>query len=270
MSAIRSLRQLSLSTSRIVAARSSCATSTARRLPALAARVSAPATRAFSVSARSFAEGSSDVVLSQKLAEELQYEKTAAADVAEPEFLKSFKEQGVWAIEDVAGNDEVTLSRKFGNENIRLMFSIADIQSQEEDPAFADEEEGEEPASEDEPIHTYGIRVAFSVTKSNGPGAINVDTVCQEGSFMVDAISFYKDARIGTELSAEADWKRRGLYIGPQFDTLDVSVQEEFEKYLQERGINESLALFIPEYAEYKEQKEYLKWLENVKSFVDL
>jgi complement component 1 Q subcomponent-binding protein len=34
-----------------------------------------------------------------------------------------------------------------------------------------------------------------------------------------------------------------------------VGVQEEFEKFLQERGINESLSLFIPEYAEYKEQK---------------
>jgi complement component 1 Q subcomponent-binding protein len=34
-----------------------------------------------------------------------------------------------------------------------------------------------------------------------------------------------------------------------------VGVQEEFEKFLQERGINESLALFIPEYAEYKEQQ---------------
>jgi Mitochondrial glycoprotein len=32
-----------------------------------------------------------------------------------------------------------------------------------------------------------------------------------------------------------------------------VGVQEEFEKFLQERGINESLALFIPEYVEYKE-----------------
>lgn len=40
-----------------------------------------------------------------------------------------------------------------------------------------------------------------------------------------------------------------------QFDTLDVTVQEEFEKFLQERGINESLASFIPEFAEYKEQK---------------
>lgn len=44
------------------------------------------------------------------------------------------------------------------------MFSIADIQAQEEDPAF-DEEGAEEDSAGDEPIHSYGIRVAFSVTK---------------------------------------------------------------------------------------------------------
>jgi complement component 1 Q subcomponent-binding protein, mitochondrial len=69
-----------------------------------------------------------------------------------------------------------------------------------------------------------------------------------------------------------------------------VGVQEEFEKFLQERGINESLALFIPEYAEYKEQKvrrgheywellhsvlttrrqEYARWLKNVKAFINM
>lgn len=105
-----------------------------------------------------------DVVLSQKLTEELQYEKTAAVDVAEPEFLKSFKEQGIWEIEDVSGNDEVTLIRKFGNETIRLIFSIADIQSQEESE-FAEEEESEESSPEEDHIHSYGIRVAFSITK---------------------------------------------------------------------------------------------------------
>jgi complement component 1 Q subcomponent-binding protein len=96
-------------------------------------------------------------------------------------------------------------------------------------------------------------RVTFA--QSNAKGSINVDTMCQEGAFVVDNISFYPDAQLGTELTAEADWKRRGLYIGPQFDTLDVTVQEEFEKFLQERGINENLAMLIPEYSEYKEQK---------------
>jgi complement component 1 Q subcomponent-binding protein, mitochondrial len=40
-----------------------------------------------------------------------------------------------------------------------------------------------------------------------------------------------------------------------QFETLDVQVQEEFTRYLQERGINDDLALFIPELIEHKEQK---------------
>lgn len=92
---------------------------------------------------------------------------------------------------------------------------------------------------------------------------------------VVDNISFYKDSKLATELTSEADWKRRGLYIGPQvksawtcvcfrcalttfplqFDHLDTNVQEEFERFLDERGIGGDLALFVPEYSEYKEQK---------------
>ena len=101
--------------------------------------------------------------------------------------------------------------------------------------------------------------------------------MCQEGSFVIDNISYYNDAKVSTELTAEADWKRRGFYLGPQvsadamsggvkldaydddtrfqFDTLDVSLQDEFDKFLQERGINQTLAYFVPEYAEHKEQK---------------
>ena len=44
-----------------------------------------------------------------------------------------------------------------------------------------------------------------------------------------------------------------------QFDTLDVSLQDEFDKFLQERGINQTLAYFVPEYSEYKEQKVCLR-----------
>ena len=40
--------------------------------------------------------------------------------------------------------------------------------------------------------------------------------MCQEGQFGIENISFYDDANLGTDLTAEADWKRRGLYIGPQ------------------------------------------------------
>lgn len=226
------------------------------------------ASRAFSITARAQGEAASDAALAQKLQEELKYEQEAAVE-AEPEFLKTFKSQNVWQIEDVAGNDEVTLTRKFGNETIRLVFSIADIQSPQENEFDEPEEEEGEGEESEPPVNSYPIRCSFSITKSTGTGALNIDAMCQEGTFIVDNLSYYADAKTGTELTAEADWKRRGLYIGPQFDTLDVSVQEAFEQFLQERGINENLALFIPEYAEHKEQKEYVKWLENVKKFVE-
>lgn len=48
--------------------------------------------------------------------------------------------------------------------------------------------------------------------------------MCQEGSFIIDNISFYADAKIGTELTAEADWKRRGLYIGPQVSIITAFI----------------------------------------------
>lgn len=100
-------------------------------------------------------------------------------------------------------------------------------------------------------------------------GALNIDAQAQDGEFLVEAISFYSDAKLASELTVEADWQRRGLYVGPQFETLDEKVQEQFYAYLEERGIAADLALFIPELAEWKEQREYCKWLENVKVFVD-
>jgi len=90
--------------------------------------------------------------------------------------------------------------------------------------------------------------------QDNGSGAISIDTLVQEGAFSIEHISFYGDAKLGTELTPDADWKRRGLYMGPSFDTLDVSLQEEFDSFLKERGIDDSVAHFIPQFAEHKEQ----------------
>ena len=58
------------------------------------------------------------------------------------------------------------------------------------------------------------------------------------------------------------------LQQGPPFSNLDEDLQILLEKYLEERGINTRLALFIPDYIDHKEQKEYIKWLNSVKNFV--
>ncbi|KAI0279032.1 regulatory protein suaprga1 [Russula aff. rugulosa BPL654] len=259
----RAIRQLATTSSRALSLRSSLISARARVHTLSSFSRPLPATRAaFSVSARRF--GEADGALSAKIAEELKYEKEAALE-SEPEFLKEFKSAGIWTIEDAPDSDEVTLRRKFGNEQIRLIFSIADLQSAEdfdpaEDEGGASAETGEAP---------YPLRCSLTVTKPSVPGALSIDAVCQEGVFVVENVSYYNDSKLATDLTPEADWKRRGLYIGPQFETLDLNFQEEFEKFLQERGVNESLAFFVPEYAQHKEQKEYVNWLGKVKNFVD-
>ncbi|KAF8524279.1 regulatory protein suaprga1 [Hysterangium stoloniferum] len=223
-------------------------------------------------------KGSKDSSLSHKLQEEIKYEQDAAEE-STPEFLKAFQKETPWTIETSGGSDEVALARTFGKENIRVLFSIADIDAGSEDQFFnqgdesaAENEESAEESedSEDETGPSYPIRTSITVSKpKDAPGSLSIDAVCQDGVFVIENIAYYSDSSLATELSAEADWKRRGLYMGPQFDHLDVSVQEEFDTFLRDRGITEGLALFIPEYAEYKEQKEYIRWLESVKTFID-
>jgi len=232
------------------------------RAPQSLARVGPSTVRAFSVTAR-VQDAPANLV--KALQNEITFEKEAGAEQpATPEFLEEFNKQGIWKIQDASGHDEVILTRQFNNETIRVIFSIADLES--EQPEFEEEAaEGEE----EEPVGAiFPLRCSITVTKPSG-GALHFEGLIQDGAVVVQNISFYKDAALATGLSAEADWSRRGLYIGPQFDHLDVNVQEEFDEFLAERGIDQSLAVFLPEYAEYKEQKEYTDWLQSVKKFVE-
>ncbi|KAJ7485775.1 regulatory protein suaprga1 [Mycena latifolia] len=255
MSAVRALRQLRLASPRLRLASAPVA-----RLPLLAA-VKPCAARAFSASSRSCTSDSATAQLAAKLREELEYEVTAAEEAGSeevPAFLAEFMQSGIWTIEDTPGSDEVFLTRTFGDENIRAMFSIADLQ-------VADEDLEEEPEAEAPPTE---LRVSLSITKANTPGALMADLYCAEGALQPGTVSFYKDASVARDLTIEADFKRRTLYGGPHFETLDTNLQEVFTQYLAERGIDGALASFVPEYAHWKEQREYVKWLEGVGKFV--
>src|SRR4051794_21644379 len=128
------------------------------------------------------------------------------------------------------------------------MFTISDVENAE--PAFESDAESED----DEGAASFPVRCSINITKPTG-GALAIEALVQDGLFTVETVSYYKDAKLATEMSADADYKRRGTYVGPQFENLDINLQEGFEAFLAERGIDESLAELIPEYAEWKEQK---------------
>ena len=126
------------------------------------------------------------------------------------------------------------------------------------------DESPDEAQGENEP--SFPARVNVTIDKP-GKGAVQVETVVQDGMIVIDNVYHFPGADLADAQSAEKDWARRGLYSGPPFGNLDEDLQVLLERYLDERGVNTNLALFVPEYVDYKEQKEYLQWL-NSKSCI--
>lgn len=62
--------------------------------------------------------------------------------------------------------------------------------------------------------------------------------------------------------------KSDALYLGPDFSSLNEEIQEGLGQYLIECGLDQETAAFIELMSLDKEQRLYLKWLQEVKSFV--
>jgi len=99
-------------------------------------------------------------------------------------------------------------------------------------------------------------------------GTLTVNATCTDAIFVIDQVAFSKNPPANPE-TAQTTFEETQVYGGPPWNQLDEELQLLMERYLEERGINTALALFIPDYAELKEQKEYVNWLKNLKSFVD-
>jgi complement component 1 Q subcomponent-binding protein len=142
---------------------------------------------------------------------------------------------------------------------------------------MADEEDGSEQKrddehdgieSDEEQDQSFPARLNIVIEKP-GKGAMAVESMVQDGMVIIDNVYYYADASHATAKSAEKAHERQDLYAGPPFGNLDEDLQVLLERYLEERGINTAMAIFVPDYIDMKEQKEYVRWLGNVKGFVE-
>ncbi|KAF9952994.1 Mitochondrial acidic protein mam33 [Mortierella alpina] len=249
--------------------------------PAFTARaVSVSALRSFSNSR--FVANQADKELVSVIDNEIKHEEEQGEDV--PDYITNYLKTSPFQITDKPGSDEVIMTRKFGNEDIKIVFSVSDINSSDEEEELDmedDLEDGqqqpnqslsasgddEEEDSDDLESLTFPVRCLITISKPNA-GSISIDSIAQDGSFIVESISNIKDSALASASTAEADWEKRGLYSGPPFAELDENLQISFEKYLEERQINGDLANFVPNYVFHKDQVEYTHWLKDLKGFV--
>lgn len=148
-----------------------------------------------------------------------------------------------------------------------------------EDTALSDEEldtpegkqlsetEAEEGLDDESTQAPVPCRLNIVVEKPN-KGALNIEAVAQDGTILVENFYYYKDPKMAHSSSPEAVHGAEDVYPGPPFGSLDEDLQLLMERYLEERGISTAMALFVPDYMDVKEQREYQTWLKNVKDFV--
>ncbi|KAI0845046.1 mitochondrial glycoprotein [Daldinia vernicosa] len=231
-----------------------------------------------------------DEELSAKLDSELQFENELKEDEQLPASVKDFLENSPFELKDQPGKEDVSLVRKFGNETITVTFSISDLANYEPDDMFNEESvlddedaaelsegkraspaEAAEEALEDD-IEGGDAPVPCRlniVVEKPGKGALNIEAMAQDGQIIVENFYYFKDAKLAHGKTAEIAHAATDIYPGPPFGSLDEDLQILMERYLEERGVTQALAVFVPDYMDIKEQREYQTWLKDVKEFVD-
>ncbi|KAH6623510.1 mitochondrial glycoprotein [Chaetomium tenue] len=236
--------------------------------------------------------GEVDEEVSAKLASEIDFEKDVKQNEPLPASIKDFMDNSPFKVEDVPGSENVVLTRSFGEEKITVTFSITDLHNYEpdmlDDQAMEDDlddmehsqqdqrggaadlaQEGNEDLEAGEDETSVPCRLNIVIEKPNNKGALNIEAVAQDGAIVVENLYYYADAKLAHSTDANTVHAAQSTYPGPPFGSLDEDLQILMERYLEERGITQALAIFAPDYMDYKEQKEYMTWLKNVKGFID-
>lgn len=146
------------------------------------------------------------------------------------------------------------MTRQFKNEEITITFDCQDESEGAGDDEMydGDNKDESEPDIEDEDYDenaVYGINFNISIKKPSGE--LILDCVAEEGVSV-----------LGARLS-------KGTYSGPPFENLSDELVEAFNNYLEDRKIDSHLSNFILETAASKEQREYVRWLQELKKFTD-
>ncbi|KAI9800232.1 MAG: hypothetical protein M1825_004216 [Sarcosagium campestre] len=285
-------------------------------------------------SARAEKQGQVDEELAAKLESEVQLEKEMRDSDDLPVNVRDYLDNAPFSIEDTPGQEEVVLTRQFGDESIRITFTTADLNDMDPDAdsdralfdeddeddeevegdtsgplatsaqsggaqskstvkagrtdggnvavapedqvsaadrssasAGADQEaeEDEDEDDDDDAEPSFPARLIINVSKPS-TGTLQLDTVAQDGVVVIQNVGYHPPGSPSSKpanATAESEFATRNAYLGPPFGNLDEDLQVLLERYLDERGINTELALFVPDYIDYKEQREYIDWLQS-------
>lgn len=228
--------------------------------------------RNFSTTNKWYDEHSKSV--SDLLKSELELEKNVNEAEPVPRDFESFLEKSGFRIVETPGKSDARIIKTNADgETVHVIFDVAQIANLPYDSALAETnaQSTEEGATEEEydSLEESFANVSVVVVKDTENTAVTFELLMnmQDSSFFVDSVTPYDDAQLALSDAADAQVTKDLSYHGPPFSNLDESLQDSLESYLENRGINEDLSSFISNYSEFKENNEYINWLNKMGNF---
>lgn len=202
--------------------------------------------------------------LQKGLANELQFEKE---HYQKPEVLSKLPAD--FKLTDSPGDVNMKIEKDLSNDR------VCKIEWQLISPFDPDMEEFEG-QGQDQPTPEPMDEVDFTITIEKKDGSEGLTYFCNtQQSAGEDAPDKSAEAgghrfvvgnvKVWTSI-AERD--NPGAYNGPDFEDLEDSLQEAMDEYLGEIGISDAVFDFIDASAVDKEHREYMRWLENLNTFM--
>lgn len=151
-----------------------------------------------------------------------------------------------FTLSEAPGDTEIVLKRKYNNEEIIVS---ATVNEQPEPEVIGNEDDDEEQVD---------TLVSFYVSVIKGDQSA-VFECSSDGTYLqIDHVS----------LEPKDGFDSKTMYTGPVFFELDPNVKNEFQQFLQERGIDEQLGEYLRHLIYDKEQQEYTNWLNKFQQFL--
>jgi complement component 1 Q subcomponent-binding protein len=105
------------------------------------------------------------------------------------------------------------------------------------------------------------------ITEANGKRGMVVEATSMDTEIAINNVLCTEDvARMRNMPRFERSLQE---YNGPDFTTLDERIQSSLTEYLEGFGVNEHLAAFVECMSLDKDQRLYMKWLQDVKNFIN-
>ncbi|XP_077229194.1 uncharacterized protein At2g39795, mitochondrial-like [Tasmannia lanceolata] len=158
-------------------------------------------------------------------------------------------EFGLFTVEDRPREQWIRLRGKYGEkEEIKVEVTMFD-------GLVSTSKSGDSNTGDDARLH-----ISLIVDVSKGDDCDILEFIC---SAWPDSLQIQKVFILGRGQTGGR------AYMGPNFNELDDELQNSLQEFLEARGVNDDLAVFLHQYMMNKDQTELIRWMEVVKSFIE-